>query len=81
MAGGRDPSRALVYRCAARLYDLLKSSASKSAIIAELVQEAVAREQRRRGSRVAGARIRARRAEALARSNDEIRASREQGRS
>ena len=57
------------------------ADANKSAIIAELMREAVEREQRRRESRAASARIRARRRYAPVRSAEELRAAREQGRS
>lgn len=56
------------------------ADANKSAIIAELMREAVEREHRRRESRAASARIRARRQQAPVRSAEEIRAAREQGR-
>lgn len=57
------------------------ADANKSAIIAELMREAVEREQQRRESRAASARIRARRHHAPLRSAEELRAVREQGRS
>ena len=57
------------------------ADANKSAIIAELMREAVEREHRRRESRAASGRIRARRHHAPMRSADELRAAREQGRS
>ena len=56
------------------------ADANKSAIIAELMREAVEREQQRRESRAASARIRARQRDAPARSAEEVRAAREQGR-
>ena len=57
------------------------ADANKSAIIAELMREAVEREQQRQESRAASARIRARRRHAPVRSSEELRAAREQGRS
>ncbi|MCP1675661.1 hypothetical protein J2T57_002811 [Natronocella acetinitrilica] len=57
------------------------ADANKSAIIAALMREAVEREQQRRESRAASARIRARRRHAPVRSVEELGAAREQGRS
>lgn len=56
------------------------ADANKSAIIAELMREAVEREQRRRESRAASARIRARRHTAPALSADGLRRARDKGR-
>ena len=62
-------------------FNVTFADTNKSAIIAELMREAVEREQKRRESRAASARIRARRKHAPVRSAQELRSSREQGRS
>lgn len=53
---------------------------NKSAIIAELMQEAVEREHRRRESMAASARIRSRYSDAIPRSDEQLRDARERGR-
>jgi len=53
---------------------------NKSAIIARLMDEAVAREEQRRISRAASRRIRKRHADAPVRSDEQLRKSRQRGR-